>query len=149
MVLLQGLVAVTTSVRLKILKSKNVYCLHSQKPWVLISALDTFELFDVLPCSYSPDNCVNLGSISVSLHTFDIIFAVRSRKSLWRIYIKPPFRHLIQCWISNLQLQGQDVSWLFVFLIILESHWIPVLLLILFKSKFCNWNYCQPVWNCR
>ena len=49
---------------------------------VLISTFALFELFDVLPCSSSPNEGVSLGLISVSLHTPDIIFAVRSRKSL-------------------------------------------------------------------
>ena len=39
----------------------------------LISTLSLFELFDVLSCSSSPDNGINLGSTSVSLHTSDII----------------------------------------------------------------------------
>ena len=43
-----------------------------------------FELFDVLPCSSSPNNGFSLGSISVSLHASDIIFAVRSHKLLYR-----------------------------------------------------------------
>ena len=51
-----------------------------------ISTLSLFELFGVLSCSSSPDNGVNLGSISVSLHTSDIIFAVWSSISLSYIY---------------------------------------------------------------
>ena len=73
----------------------------------LISALASFELFDVLPCSSSPDNGVNLGQVLVSLHTFDIIFSVKSPKLLSCMDIKPPFLQLILCCISNLLLQGQ------------------------------------------
>ena len=101
-VLLQGLVAVTTGVRVKNSLVENAFCPHSQKPLVLISTLASFELFDVLPwnncvCLSSPDNCVSLDLILVSLHTSDIIFAVRSRKSLCRMYRKPPFLQLILC----------------------------------------------------
>ena len=67
----------------------------------ILPLIDSFELFDALPCSSSPDNGVSLGSISVSLRTSDILFSVRSRKSLCRIngrmYIKPPFLQLILC----------------------------------------------------
>ena len=88
MALLQGLAAITTGVGVKIAKkSKDAYCPRSQKPRVLITTLAWFELPDVLPYSFSPDNGVGLGSISVLMHTLDIIFAVRSRKSVCRIYI--------------------------------------------------------------
>ena len=73
------------------LKSKNACWHHYQKPRVLISTLASFELFDVLPWSSSPDNGVSLDLILVSLHTSDVIFAVRSRKSLCRMHKKPPF----------------------------------------------------------
>ena len=55
MALLQGLVVITTGA-----KSKYACCSHSKKPRVLITTLASFELFDVLPCSFSPDNSVNL-----------------------------------------------------------------------------------------
>ena len=74
--LLQELVAITAGVGSKAHKSKNACCPRSQKPRVLISTLSLFELFDVLSCSSSQDDGVNLGSILVSLHTSDIIFAV-------------------------------------------------------------------------
>ena len=44
---------------------------------------------------------VLIGSISVSLHTSDIMFAVRSRKSWSCMHIKLPFLQLILYWISN------------------------------------------------
>ena len=81
---LQELVTITTGVRVENLQVEK--CLLSQKPRVLISTLTSFELFDVLPCSSSPDNGVCLGSISVSLHTSDIIFAVSSCKPLCGVY---------------------------------------------------------------
>ena len=61
--------------RSKTLKSKNAV---TSSP---ISTLASFELFDVLPCSFWPDNGVSLGSILVPLHTSDIIFDVKSCKS--------------------------------------------------------------------
>ena len=70
-------------------------------------------MFDVLPCSSSPDNGVNLGSFSVSLHTSDI-FAARFHKSLCRMDIKPPFLQLLLCWVSNLLPQGQVVHRLII-----------------------------------
>ena len=57
MTLLQGLFAIGV-------ESKNACCPHSQKPRVLISTLVSFELFDVLHCSFTPDNGVNLGLIN-------------------------------------------------------------------------------------
>ena len=51
--------------------------------------------FDVLRSSFSPDNGVSLGLISVSLQTSDT-FAVVSRKSCL-IDIKPTFLQLILC----------------------------------------------------
>ena len=121
-VLLQGLVAITTSLRAKTLKSKNACCPHYQKPRVLISTLASFELFDVLPWSSTPDNGVSLDLILVSLHTSYIIFAVRFRKSLCRMYRKPPFLQIMSCSISNLLSQGQDVGRLYVFPTISESY---------------------------
>ena len=53
MALLQGLVEIATGVGVK-------KCLHAQKLRVLISALTSFELFNVLPCSSSLDNCLSL-----------------------------------------------------------------------------------------
>ena len=44
-----------------------------------------------------------LQLFSKSLDTSNIIFAVRSRKSLCRMYIKPPFLQLILWWTSNYQ----------------------------------------------
>ena len=82
MALLQRLLAITTKGS-KTLKSKNACCSRFQKPRVLIFTFASFELFDVLPDSSSPDNVVNFGSILVSLHTSDIIFAVRSQKLLF------------------------------------------------------------------
>ena len=39
------------------------------KPRVLISTLALFELFELLPCSSSPDNGISLGSIDIhSVH---------------------------------------------------------------------------------
>ena len=115
MVQLQRLVATTTDIRVeKPKKLKNICCPRSQKLWVLISSLASFELFNVLPCSSSPDYGISLDSILVQLHTSDIIFAVRRRKSLCRIYIKQPFLQLILCWISNLLSQGQDVGRLLI-----------------------------------
>ena len=124
----------------KTLKSKNACCSHSQKPRVLISTLASFELFDVLPWSSSPDNGVSLDLIVVSLHTSDIIFTVRSRKSLCCIYRKPPFLQLLLCWISNLLPQGQDFGRLYVVPTISESYWIPKTLFRLLESKFCIWK---------
>ena len=121
-VLLQGLVAITTSLRAKTLQSKNVCCPHYQKPRVLISTLASFELFDVHPWSSTPDNGVSLDLILVSLHTSYIIFAVRFRKSLCRMYRKPPFLQIMSCSISSLLSQGQDVSRLYVFPTISESY---------------------------
>ena len=96
-------------------KSKNACCPpRSQKPRFLLSTLASFELFDVLPCSCSPDNGVSLGSISVFLHISDNILAVRSRKSLCRMYINLPFLRLILCRISNLLPQDDKMlvdSW--------------------------------------
>ena len=79
---LQGLVAITTALGSKIFMLKNACCPRSLKPRLLISTLAPFELFDVLPCSSSPDNGVSLGSISVCLHTSDVVFAVRTVRSL-------------------------------------------------------------------
>ena len=96
MALLQEFVAITTGAGVENLKKpKYTCCPRSLKPRVLISSLASFELFDVLPCSSSPDNGVILGSISVSLHTSGIIFVVRFRKSLCRTYTKPPLLQLI------------------------------------------------------
>ena len=57
MTLLQGLFAIGV-------ESKNACCPHSQKPRVLISTLVSYELFDVLHRSFSPDNGVNLGLVN-------------------------------------------------------------------------------------
>ena len=98
MTLLQGRVAITTDVGVENRKkSKNVCCSCSQIPRVLISTRASFELLDDLLCSSSPDYGVSLGAILVSLHTSDIIFAVRSRKLLCRMYLKLPFLKLILC----------------------------------------------------
>ena len=79
MALLERLVIITTDVGVQNQKkSKKSCCSRSQKTQVLISTLALFELFDVFPCSFSPDNGVSLGSISVYLHTSDIILAVGS-----------------------------------------------------------------------
>ena len=114
MALLQRLVTILQALGLKTLTSKNACYSHSQKPRVLISTFASFELFDVLPCNSSPENGVSLGSVSVSYHTSDIIFAVMSHKSLCRIYVKSPFLQLILCWISSLLQQGQDVGRLLI-----------------------------------
>ena len=109
----------------KTLKSKNPCYPCSQKPRVLIFTLASFELFGVLPCSSSPDNGVSLGSISVFLHTSDVIFAVWSFKLLRRMVIKSPFLQLILYWISNLLPQVQDVDRLLIFQpyqSLIESH---------------------------
>ena len=100
--------------------------------------LASFELFGILPWSSSPDNDFSLGSISVSLHTSDIIFDVRSRKSYCRMYRKPLFLQIILCWILNLLPRGQGTGRLYVFPTISESYWIPESLFRLFESKFCN-----------
>ena len=59
--------------------------------FITLDCCRDFELFYVLPCSSSPDNGVSFGSIPVYLHVSDIIFAVRSRKSLYRMYISHLF----------------------------------------------------------
>ena len=85
MALLQGLAATATGLLgSKTLKSKNACSPRSQKLQVLISTLASFELFDVLPCSYSPDNGVSLGLISVSLHKK--YFGVLSLKNIYNKY---------------------------------------------------------------
>ena len=110
MALLQGRVAITTGAGVENSKKlKNVCCLvpRNLESWHLpLPRLNCLTFY----LNISPDNGVSLGSISVSLHTSDITFAVRSRISLCRIYIKPPFLQLILCWISNLLPQGQDVG---------------------------------------
>ena len=45
-----------------------------------MSSLASFDRFVVLPCSSSPDQGNNSGSISLSLQTSDTTLAVRSRK---------------------------------------------------------------------
>ena len=71
--LLQRFVEIATGVGVE---NPGDCCPRSQKPRVLISTLSLIELFDALSCSSSPDNGVILGSISMSWHTSDIIFAV-------------------------------------------------------------------------
>ena len=56
--------------------SKNACFLCSQKGRVLISTLASFELFDVLPCSSSPDNSVSLDSCT--LLTSDLLLLLVS-----------------------------------------------------------------------
>ena len=106
----------------KNLNSKNACYLRSQKLRVLISILASFELFDVVPCTSFPDNSFSLGSILVSLYTSDILSAVRSRKSLSCMYVKPPFLQLILRLILKLLPQGQDGGRLHVFPAISESY---------------------------
>ena len=67
------------------------------------------KILNTLLCSSSPDIGLNLDSISVSLQTSGIIFAVRSRRSLCPMDIKSTFLQLILCWTSNLPPQGQVV----------------------------------------
>ena len=73
--LLQRLVAITIDVGVENPWPKK--CLLPSFPET--SSPDIYpliELFDVLSCISSPGDSVNSGSISVSLHTSDIIFAV-------------------------------------------------------------------------
>ena len=138
--LLQGLVAVTTGVMVK----------NSSVKKCLLLSLPKTSSPDIYPClvwivwrstwSSSSDNGVSLDLIVVSLLTSGVIFAVRTRKSLCRMYRKPPFLQLLLCWISNLLQQGQDVGRLYVFPTISESYWIPESLFRLLESKFCVWK---------
>ena len=71
---------------------------------------------------------LSLALISVSLYSSDIIFAVRSRKWLCRMDMKPPFLQLILCWILNLLPQGQNVG--------------RLLISLPYRSLIESWNYC-------
>ena len=94
------------ALELKTNNLKNTCCPCIQRPRALISTLTSLEMFDILPCSFFPENGVSLGSVSVSLQTFDITFAVRSRKSLCRVDVKSSFLQFILCSVSNLLPQG-------------------------------------------
>ena len=67
---------------LNTLKSKNACCPLSQKPRARTSSLALLDLFAVRLLRYSPLNGTSVGSFSVSQHTSDNIFAVRSLKLL-------------------------------------------------------------------
>ena len=94
----------------EVLKSKNDYCPLSQTRCAPISSLALFVVFVVLRPNSLPVKNVNFRSISISLQTSDIIFAVRSLKLLCLIDMNPPFLQLIQCCILNLVPQGHVVG---------------------------------------
>ena len=50
----------------------------------------------------------SLGSISTSLQIFVNKFAVKSRKSLYRVKINPAYLQLIPCWIFIFELQAHE-----------------------------------------
>ena len=50
----------------------------------------------------------SLGSISTSLQIFINKFAVRSRKSLYRVNINPAYLQLIPCWIFIFELKAYE-----------------------------------------
>ena len=79
---------------------------NTQNPRARAWCLASLDLFAVRLRRFSPLNGTSFGSISVSKHTSDNIFAVRSLNSLCLIVAKPPFLQPILC-VSNLLPHGQ------------------------------------------